>query len=114
MERYTRKVPSDALVSYDTNRYSVPFRYVGQAIQIQDDKNGMLRFFAEGNVIAEHLKSSGRDQTVMNKQHFEGIRTTGHNKVPQPMPRLVSNPVPEVLQRPLSVYEQIADDEVIS
>lgn len=114
VERFTRKVPFDALVSYDTNRYSVPFRYVGQAVQIQDDKNGVLRFFVGGNIIAEHLKSSGRYQVVMNKKHFEGIRKTSHNKVPQPMPRLVSNPVPEVLQRPLSVYEQIVDDEVNS
>ncbi|WP_441006895.1 Mu transposase domain-containing protein [Alicyclobacillus tolerans] len=30
VERYSRKVPADALVSYPTNRYSVSYRYVGQ------------------------------------------------------------------------------------
>lgn len=113
-ERFTRKVPADALVSYDTNRYSVPFEYVGQAIQIQDEKNGTLRFFAQGNVVAVHPKSSGRYQVVVNRKHFEGIRTAGRKQVPQPMPRLVANPAPEVSQRPLSVYEQIIDEEVIS
>ena len=114
VERYHRKVPPDALVSYDTNRYSVPIRYVGHVVQVQDDKNGILRFFAEGHVIAEHLKCNGRYQVVTNKKHFEGIRKASGHKVPQPMPRLVSNPAPEVLQRPLSVYESIADEEVIS
>lgn len=114
IERYSRKVPADALVSYQTNRYSVPYRLVGQNIQIQDDKNGMLRFYSEGTRIADHPKSTGRYEVIINKKHFEGIRTASQNKVPQPTPRLVSNPTPEVVQRPLSVYEQFLDEEEIS
>lgn len=111
VERHARKVPADALVSYQTNRYSVPFRYVGETIEIQDDRNGMLRFHQGNRLVAEHPKTTGRYQVSINKKHFEGIRKASKHKVPQPIPRLVSNPTPEVTQRPLSVYEQFIDEE---
>ncbi|MCI3920429.1 IS21 family transposase [Paenibacillus sp. TRM 82003] len=113
VERHVRKVSSDSLVSYDAQRYSVPFRFVGHLVQLQDDKNGMLRIFdGAGNLIAEHVKAVGRrHQMTINKQHFEGIRKAGGQKVPQPSPRLAPNPTPEVLQRDPSIYEQLAIEE---
>ncbi|GAB7389254.1 IS21-like element ISMac9 family transposase [Bacillaceae bacterium] len=112
-ERHTRKVSNDALVSYQANRYSVPYAYVGQEVHIQDDKRGMLRIYQGEKLIAEHVKAAGHHQVITQKKHFEGIRTTSATKVPQPTPRLVQHPTPEVLERPLSVYEQLTDEEVI-
>lgn len=113
VERHERKVSADSLVSYDAQRYSVPFQYVGHTVFVQDDKNGILRFFdAAGNLIAEHEKTVGRrHQMIINKKHFEGIRKAGGQKVPQPSPRLAPNPTPEVVQRDLSFYEQLASEE---
>jgi transposase len=116
VDRHTRKVSADSLVSYDAHRYSVPFQYVGHTVQVQDDKNGLLRIYdASGaKLIAEHVKASGRrHQVILNKKHFEGIRTAGGSKVPQPTPRLVPNPAPEVVHRDLSVYEQLAGEEAM-
>lgn len=110
-ERYLRKVPADSLVTYETNRYSVPYPLVGYLIEIQDERNGILRFFHSGKLIAEHLKCTGRHQVSKKKKHFEGILTRGNNKVPQPIPSLVDNPAPEVMHRPLSVYDRLLSEE---
>lgn len=113
-ERHIRKVSSDTLVSYQSNRYSVPFTYVGHHVHIQDEKNGMLYIYnQEGIFLTEHEKASGVHQVITNKKHFEGIRTAGSKKVPQPMPKLVATVSLEVAERSLAVYEALTDEEVI-
>jgi transposase len=108
-ERHVRKVSSDTLVSYQSNRYSVPFVYVGHHVHVQDEKNGMLHIYnQEGILITKHEKASGVHQVVTNKKHFEGIRTAGSKKVPQPMPKLVATVSLEVAERSLAVYEALA------
>jgi hypothetical protein len=67
VERHFRKVMADAHVSYAANRYSVPWTYVGYTVEIQDAKNGILRFYYAGQQIAEHPKQIGRNQTVSIK-----------------------------------------------
>lgn len=113
VERHVRKVSTDSMVSYNAQRYSVPFQYVGHMVQVQDDRNGIIRVFdAGGNLIAEHVKAVGRrHQVILNKKHFEGIQKASGHKVPQPTPRLAPNPTPEVDQRDLSIYEQLASEE---
>ncbi len=113
VERHIRKVSNDSLVSYQGNRYSVPFQYIGHLVQIQDDKNGILRFYQDNTLITEHVKvSASQYKVAVNKKHFEGIRKTSGLTVPQPIPRLVSDSTPEVVQRSLSVYEALTDEEV--
>jgi hypothetical protein len=113
-ERHLRKVSSDTLVSYQSNRYSVPFVYVGQHVHVQDEKNGMLHIYnQEGELITKHEKASGVHQVITNKKHFEGIRTAGSKMVPQPMPKLVAKVSLEVAERSLAVYEALTDEEVI-
>ncbi|MCM3625612.1 IS21 family transposase [Brevibacillus borstelensis] len=113
VERHTRRVSNDSLVSYGGSRYSVPYAYVGHTVEVQDLQNGLIRIYQGNTIIAEHLKAVRSKQVVTNKKHFEGIQTQSRAKAPQPMPRLVSNPSPEVVERDLSVYEQFADEEVI-
>lgn len=112
VDRHTRKVSNDCLVSYLANLYSVPYEYVGQTVEIQDDRNGIVRIFSGNKKIAEHIKATGKQQVIRKKEHFEGIHTAGKTKVPQPTPRLVAKSTPEVLQRDLSDYEQFAEEAV--
>jgi transposase len=112
VDRHSRKVSADCLVSFEANRYSVPFRYMGQIVHVQDDKNGRIRIYSGETLIAEHPKATGKGQLVLNKKHFEGIRTTGQQRVPSPMPKLVARSAPEVLERDLSVYEEFIDEAV--
>jgi transposase len=111
-ERHQRKVSSDCYVSYDANRYTVPFSYVGSIVEVQDEKNGTLRFYGGGQLIAEHPKSMGRHQIVSNKKHFEGIRSTSSRPVGEPTPRYISQIAPEVSERSLSVYDSLMEEAV--
>uniref|UniRef100_UPI00406C549D Mu transposase domain-containing protein n=1 Tax=Paenibacillus sp. FSL R10-2782 TaxID=2954661 RepID=UPI00406C549D len=65
-ERHHRKVSNDCYVSYNANRYTVPFAYAGSTIEIQDEKNRMRRFYCSKQLIAEHRASMGRHQIVRN------------------------------------------------
>ncbi|MFC4766975.1 Mu transposase domain-containing protein [Effusibacillus consociatus] len=113
VDRHTLKVSTDCLVSFEANRYSVPFRFVGQMVHVQDDKNGRIRIFSGQELIAEHAKAVGKGKLVIDKKHFEGLRTHGHHRAPTPMPKLLPTPVPEVVQRDLSIYDQFSDEAVI-
>jgi transposase len=112
--RHARKVSAESFVSYGAHRYSVPYRYIGQTVQLQDDQNGLIRIYVGEALVAEHVKATGRHQVVVNKKHLEGIRTAGTTKVATPMPLLVPNPIPEVVKRDLSVYEAFSEQEVLS
>lgn len=112
-DRHQRKVATDCYVSYEASRYSVPFAYVGSIVEVQDEKNGTLRFFSGGQLIAEHPKSLARHQVISNKKHFEGIRTVTSRPVGEPTPRFVPNAAPEVLERPLSAYDALMEEVVI-
>ncbi|GAC41893.1 Mu transposase domain-containing protein, partial [Paenibacillus popilliae] len=111
-ERHQRKVSSDCYVSFEANRYTVPFQYVGSIVEVQDEKNGTLHFYAGGQLIAEHPKSMGRHQIVSNKKHFEGIRSIASRPVGEPTPRYVTQTTPEVLERSLSVYDSLMEEVV--
>lgn len=114
VEYHVRKVSSDTLISYEGNRYSVPSRFIGHLVQIKDDRRGGIRVYYEGKMIAEHRKATGQRIVIQNKNHFEGIRTDSVAKpVSQPIPRLMSNAIPEVVIRPLAVDEQFTDEEVV-
>lgn len=112
-ERYQRKVSSDCYVSFEANRYTVPFQYVGSVVEIEDEKNGTLRFYCGGQLVAEHPKSMGRHQIVSNKKHFEGIRSISSRPVGEPTPRYVPQTAPEVLERSLSVYDSLMEEAVL-
>ncbi|WP_268747729.1 IS21 family transposase [Cohnella kolymensis] len=112
-DRFHRKVSADCYVSYDANRYSAPFAYVGVTVEVQDEKNGTLRIFSGGQIIAEHRKSMGRHQIISNKKHFEGIRTATSRPALEPTPRYVAQTAPEVLERPLSVYDALMEEAVL-
>jgi transposase len=112
VDRQSRKVSLDAFISFENNRYSVPYQWVGQTVEVLDLKNGRIRIYHGNQLLAEHSKATGRQQTVVHKKHFEGLRTLGQHQVPKPMPKLVPKPVPEVMERDLSVYEQFLSEAV--
>lgn len=112
-ERHPRKVAADALISYEANRYSVPWRYVGQVVEVQDERNGRIRIYAQDKLIAEHDKTAGHREVIFDKKHTEGIRTAVGKPAQLPMPRLVQQALPDVVVRDLSVYEQFLDEAVM-
>ncbi len=113
VERHRRKVSADSFVSYQANRYSVPFEWVGQTVSLQDDKNGWIRIYAGGTLIAEHMKASGRYQVVFHREHIKGLRQHPTRRPTEYQPRLVSSPVPVVSERSLEDYDQFAEETAI-
>jgi transposase len=93
-----RKVPSDCLVSFNSNRYSVPWRYAGKTVDVQNSPEATVRIYHEGNLIAAHDLIKGKYQVSLNKEHYRNILVR--------KPEL--QPVHEVQIRPLAVYELIA------
>ncbi len=106
---YPRVVADDFLVSLDTNRYSVPFRFIGRTVEVQR-KEGRVLIRSQGQLIAEHPELAGRHQLRVVPEHGPGAvaRTTR-----QPRLYAVERPVhpwtmPAVEIRDLAVYEACA------
>jgi transposase len=103
-----RIVADDYLVSFETNRYSVPFTLIGQTVEVERCADS-LRFHHRGEVVATHAVSSGKHQLVILPEHGPGAiarnaRRTYGNRLPVPRPGL---PIPEVEVRDLAIYEQL-------
>lgn len=55
--RLPRIVAEDYLVSVDTNRYSVPFALIGQAVEVAR-RDGQIEIFHRGNLVIRHAELS--------------------------------------------------------
>lgn len=73
VDRHSRKVSTDCLVSFEASWYSVPFPFIGQTVQIQDERNGKIRIYSGETLIAEHVKATGKGEVIIDKKHFEGL-----------------------------------------
>ena len=101
-----RKVHSDCAVEVDTNAYSVPWRLIGESVQVTVSAARVCVFYA-GQLVAEHAEAAGRHRRLIDPAHFSGVSGVGgpvrrSTTVEGPPPRL-----PELL-RPLVEYEQLA------
>jgi transposase len=99
-----RKVAADCLVSYQSSRYSVPWKYIHQTVDIQDSLDGSLCIYHQGALIAKHPKSARKHQVVMSPEHYRGLLK---KPIPKEPLRLVSLQ-PDVQVRNLQVYESLA------
>ncbi|WP_281753126.1 IS21 family transposase [Thermodesulfovibrio yellowstonii] len=67
-----RKVTLDCLVSYRSNRYSVPYAFAGKTVWLLPHKGITLRIYSQkGNLIAEHPLSLKKGQIMINKAHYK-------------------------------------------
>lgn len=111
----SRMVASDYLVSLDTNRYSVPFVLIGQAVEVER-RNAEIRIFHRGTLVARHPELTGRHQLSIDPAHGPGAIARNARS------RLSSAPaaqdreavgLTEVEVRDLGIYEQLLE-EVLS
>jgi len=101
----SRRVQSDCAIEVDTNAYSVPWRLIGERVQVTV-VDGWVRIFHVSNEVAAHPEAAGRHQRLIEPAHFQGVpgfrRPGGEpGPAPAPMPRAE----PELL-RPLAEYER--------
>src|SRR5690606_17747611 len=103
-----RRVSRDCFVSLDTNRYSVPWAYVGRDVLIKATSQGFVQVLWQGQLIAQHLLSPARHQQVVNQAHYQGLSRKNVQKV-LPQSRQVLTDLPVVEVRDLSYYDQLAE-----
>ena len=114
-----RKVYRDCLVSYETNRYILPHHVVGKRIMLKI-KDGTIRFFDDDQLLATYKEPEGKHQLVGNRLFYEQLkddrnqckRKYGRNK--GAATRGLTNPslFPQVMYRPLSDYDRLAQGGV--
>lgn len=93
----SRIIPSDVLVVYKTNRYSVPWPLVGKEAVLKE-AGERLKIYVEGSLAADHPLLGGRYQQNVIPGHYEGIL----RPKPRPEPKRLSS---------VSLWAQV-DEEV--
>jgi len=71
-ERVVRYVARDCLVTFETNRYSVPVRFVGKPVEVQSWNDRVL-IYDQDRLIVSHPRRPGRHQIQIDKEHYYGI-----------------------------------------
>lgn len=105
----SRRVHRDACVEVDTNRYSVPWKWIGHQVRVVV-VGGEVSIHHGEQALAVHPQSSGRHQRSIQAGHLEGIVGTWCARATTaPAPSEAGEapaPVSELL-RPLSHYEAV-------
>jgi transposase len=99
-----RQVGSDCSVEIDTNAYSVPWRLIGESVEVEIAR-GQVRVRHAGREVALHAERTGRHERATDPVHFEGVagfRSPVRRELEQTMP------IEATLLRPLVEYERLA------
>jgi len=114
-----RKVYKDCQVSYNTNRYVLPHHVAGKRIMLKI-KNGAIRFFHDDQLLATYKEPDGKYQLVgdpmfyeqLKRDRHQGQRKYGRTKGAATRGLTTDSLFPQVMYRPLSDYERIAQGGV--
>ncbi len=100
-----RKVHADCAVEVDTNAYSVPWRLIGEIVEVTIS-GGQVRVFHAGQLVASHAEAHGRHRRLTDPTHFAGVSGFG---MPVKQAAGTDFPAPKLpdLLRPLSEYERL-------
>lgn len=106
--RVSRIVAEDYLVSVATNRYSVPFRFIGQRVEVQQ-RGDTVHIFHRDQVIAMHPVLPGPHQLRILPEHGPGaiarLPRQRRSTLSEPTPRAAAQPEVEI--RDLAWYEAV-------
>lgn len=104
----SRRVHSDACVEVDTNRYSVPWRLIGESVTVVIAERQVKVLYA-GEEVASHAQSSLKRATVIERRHLVGVvgaEYAGTTRLPRPDVSSVTPVTSAQLLRPLAEYER--------
>jgi len=100
-----RRVQADCAIAVDGNSYSVPWRLIGENVQVTVC-GGQVRVSHAGQEVAVHAETAGRRQRVVDPTHFHGV--AGAARPVSVVVPPVAAPPPPALLRPLAEYERAA------
>ena len=78
-----RRVHADACVELETNRYSVPWRLIGESVTVL--VNEQVRILHAGREVAMHIRLAGQRRASLQREHLLGIVGTE----PRPAPSVL-------------------------
>jgi transposase len=97
-----RKVQADCAIDLDTNSYSVPWRLIGESVQVVV-LGGRVIVRHAGEVVADHALCRERRQRIVERAHFAGV-VGAAGPVRSAPAEIVA---PSALLRPLAEYEAL-------
>ena len=100
-----RTVPADCLVEVDTHGYSVPWRLIGERVQVEIVAE-RLTIYHGGEPVAAHSRSTVRHGRSIDRRHWAGL--VGTTPSPAPAPIDVAATTEPKLERSLAVYAEVA------
>jgi transposase len=103
----SRRVPRDAYISYGSNRYSVPWQYVGREVQVRE-RDGQIHICHGGRVLARHGMLQGRHQVCTVPAHHARMPYAGSGRSPSSPQLRIGVAAPDVQTRPLAIYDTMA------
>jgi len=111
--RVSRIVPADWLVSFQTNRYSVPFQLIGQTVEVQRHGDEVVLFHRD-RAVARHRLLAGTHQLHILPEHSPGAiaRNARQRRSHASHAGPPTSPHPEVEVRDLGIYEQLIGEHV--
>ena len=103
MRELVRRVQADCEFEVDCNSYIVPWRLIGENVQVVV-AGGRVRVHHRDAEVAVHGETTGRRQRVVDPAHFHGVAGVARPACTVE-PAAVALPEPALL-RPLAEYEQ--------
>jgi transposase len=103
-----RRVSRDAYVSYQSNRYPVPWEAAGREVTLRVTGE-QLEIRAGGVLLATHALCLGRHQVLSLPGHYTGLPAPAAGPPAGKARITVTVAAPEVEVRPLSAYEALAE-----
>jgi hypothetical protein len=103
-----RRVAPDAYVDYGTNRYPVPWRVAGREVFVREAE-GFLEIVREEETLARHELCRGRHQVLPGGDYHADMPLSGRGSRGKRQ-IVIRDEAPQVEQRPLALYEQLATE----
>jgi hypothetical protein len=103
MHELVRRVQADCAFEVDAKSYSVPWRLIGESVEVIV-ADGRVRIRHAGQEVAAHAETTGRRQRIFDPAHFHGVAGAARPVTPA----AASAPLAPALLRPLAEYEQVA------
>jgi len=92
-----RRVQVDATIEFDTNQYSVPWKFIRRSVEVVVE-HGQVDIRCEGESVARHEAVRGKRLRVIDPRHLDGVVAAHRPAVAATAP----------LARPLAAYAEVA------
>jgi hypothetical protein len=104
MRELVRRVQADCAIQVDGNSYSVPWRLIGESVQVIV-ADGRVQVHHGDAEVAVHAETTGRRQRILDPAHFHGVAGLARPVcAAEPTAAAPSEPA---LLRPLAEYERV-------